>query len=231
MKIDIKNWLSNKELEQVELIRDVVDVDSIPEQLINFDRVYIYNCTKRELGEEIAGSYGIFDDVNDDVVRHFDYESFADENLDSDCYFELEEDNKYLYIDEIATSDDSIMIGRMKDGFANNQFVKLSKHDWACEWYWSFGHISNNGLSCGISEYLQKPLNEAFENTWISSDLWDKFRVIYIKADEIKKSIDRITVQKEDIIDERGNNRKIEALLNEAWSILHLEYKKISFKA
>ena len=216
-KINVFNWLSVEDIEKLELLKENCNIENVQEQLINFDRVFVYeNTTKYELGEEVAGSLGIIDEENP-YGKYFDYEKFADDLIteDDNRYFELDEDERYMYIDEICNIEDGILLGKMKVGFAKDNYVKLSKHEFACGWYWSYNHISNNGLSCGLSEYLDMELDEAFENTWLTKDIWDNYRK------EMKK-LGEVLGNKEDV-DELG--KKLDLL----WSKLGGEYRRIEF--
>ncbi|MEA3386895.1 MAG: hypothetical protein U9Q66_00430 [Patescibacteria group bacterium] len=218
-KVNVVNWLSEEDIEKMELLKEFVGIDDIPMQLINFDRVFLYDdTTKYELGKEVASGLGVIDEENL-YNKYFDYEKLADDllNEDGSRYFTIKEDSEYLYIDDLCNADDGIVIGKMKTDFAEGQFVKLAKHEWACGWYWSYNHISNNGLSCGLENYLKLSLVDAFENTWITEKIWDKYRLLMLECGEVLGKKSKIEI------------KALEDKLNNAWNYLMCEYQKIDF--
>ena len=214
-KINVRDWLFQEEIDKIEILNRVLDVTKVPEQLINFDRLIIYeNTTEYELGEEIADGLGI---INNESVYggYFDYGKFACDLLNDSAsgYYTIEDDRRYLYIDELCTIDDDIVLGFIKTGFAKNEFVKLEKHYWACGWYWSYGHISNNGMSCKINEYYDKKLDEVFEHTWMTEKIWGKFISGMLEFEEA--------------LEHETDTSKLGSKLDATWNYLIEEYKKI----
>lgn len=214
-KINVRDWLIQEEVDRIEMLNKALDVTKVPEQLINFDRLIIYeNTTEYELGVEISSELGI---INNEGIygRYFDYGKFAQDLLSdhSSGYHTVDDDSRYLYICELCRIDDDIMLGVIKTGFAKHEFVKLEKHHLAYGGYWSHGQISNNGMSCGIKEYYDKKVDEVFECTWMTEEVWDKFRY---GMDEIKE-----------VLGNETNTDKIGAKLDTVWNYLMEQYKKV----
>ena len=214
-KINVRDWLIQEEVDKIEILKNVLDMEEVPEQLINFDRLIIYeNTTEYELGVEISSELGI---INNEGIygRYFDYGKFAQDLLSdhSSGYHAVDDDSRYLYICELCRIDDDIMLGVIKTGFAKHEFVKLEKHYLAYGGYWSHGQISNNGMSCGIKEYYDKKVDEVFECTWMTEEVWDKFRY---GMDEI-----------EEVLGNETNTDKIGAKLDTVWNYLMEQYKKV----
>lgn len=214
-KINVAEWLSQEDMDKIEILENVVGVEDIPKQLLNFDRIFVYeDITKYGLGDEIASGLGIIDEENP-YSKYFDYEKLADDllNEDGSGYYTIKEDSKYLYIDDLCSADDGIVLGKIKTDFAEGQFVKLAKHNWACGRYWSYGHISNNGMSCGLEKYYDKTVDEVFEHTWITAEVWDKFR-------QGMKECGEVLGNKEDV-------DVLEKKLDSLWNYLMEEYQRI----
>lgn len=69
-------------------------------------------------------------------------------------------------------------------GFLDGRRQYLSKHDWACDWYWSFGWVGNNkehshfkdiflSNAKSLSETLQSP-RFSDEDFWVLRDFYEQ---------------------------------------------------------
>lgn len=72
----------------------------------------------------------------------------------------------------------------------DNEKIFLSKHEWACKWYWSFGWLGNRNLHFHMDAYLDGKhfaIEKVFLSTKITSKEWwiilDLFKQAYSLKD------------------------------------------------
>jgi len=222
-KINVADWLSRDDIDVIELLKNVAGITEVPEQLLSFDGAFVYDdTTKYGLGVEVAESMGAMDEKNY-YSKYFDYEKLADDLLNDNKsgYCTIEDNSRYLYLDysDPCNTVDEILLGKIKLGSANGQFLKLDKHEWVCGRYWSYGNISNSCISCGLDKYYDKAVNEVFEHTWMTAEVWDKFRCGMAECEEVlgnKTDADKLCKKLDALWDYlMGEYQKVELILEE----------------
>jgi len=80
-----------------------------------------------------------------------------------------------------------VLLGKLKD---NNEACYLTKHEWSCGWYWSFGWLGNKDSHYHFSAFLKdsRLVSEVFETTNISKDAWWVIRDLFVQAYALQKA-------------------------------------------
>lgn len=82
---------------------------------------------------------------------------------------------------------DRILLGRRTD---DGEACYLSKHQWDCSWYWSFGYLGNRNCHYHFESFLGSSLYEAskiFSETKITDKEWWVIRDLFVQAYALKK--------------------------------------------
>jgi hypothetical protein len=93
-----------------------------------------------------------------------------------------------------------IHLGRLKQDagtYAAGENIYLTRHDWACGWYWSFGWVGNKNCHFHFDSLLY-PKNakgqvlccasEIFEKTNIGDKAWWVIRDLFVQAYALQKA-------------------------------------------
>lgn len=93
-----------------------------------------------------------------------------------------------------------IHLGRLKQGigtFGDGENIYLTRHDWACGWYWSFGWVGNKNCHFHFESLLYPKgaknntlylASEIFEKTSIDDKAWWVTRDLFVQAYALQKA-------------------------------------------
>ena len=125
--------------------------------------------------------------------------------------------------------------------FSKGEEVYLTKHEWACSWYWGFGYIGNKNVHTHFdSEFLgqETAVKNLFEKTRISQKTWWILRDLFVQAYALQKCAEVYRYGGHQITDDsvailRNENKAqtlnadLEIVLNLIWKIVNKKGKKI----
>lgn len=82
---------------------------------------------------------------------------------------------------------DTIYLGVLKQGASDHggESIRITKHQWDCGWYWSFGYLGNRNLHFHFESFLKtqaKTASELFESTTICDSDWWVIRDLFVQA-------------------------------------------------
>jgi len=95
---------------------------------------------------------------------------------------------------------DKILLGKLKSGagtFADGENIWLTKQEWACGWYWSFGYLGNSKCHFHFDSLLyikdskgsvKYTASDLFESTNISDKEWWVMRDLFVQAYALQKA-------------------------------------------
>lgn len=131
---------------------------------------------------------------------------------------------------------EKIFIGRVRDNSklktVAGQPLYISKHEWSCGWYWSFGSIGNKSLYTGLNSLGIAAASEIFDSCPFSDAEWYCILDLYKQAYALQMAADiyqhggLVTVNKDisGIIQnkERADllNMDLIIVLDKAWELL-----------
>jgi hypothetical protein len=93
-----------------------------------------------------------------------------------------------------------ILLGKLKADAgtsADGENVWLTKHEWSCNWYWSFGWVGNKNCHFHFDSLLcikdgkgsvKYTASELFESTNISDKEWWVMRDLFVQSYALKKA-------------------------------------------
>jgi len=96
---------------------------------------------------------------------------------------------------------EKIYIGTTKKSFERNtviptgSIIYIEKHNWACDWYWSFGWIGNKNMHMHFSAFMSMDNNsdcnmvasEIFQKPVYSDSTWWVIRDLFKQAYALQK--------------------------------------------
>lgn len=86
-----------------------------------------------------------------------------------------------------------VLLGHLKvdaGAASKGEVIYLEKHEWSCDWYWSFGWIGNKNLHMHFEAFLADNLyaDELFETTNITNNEWWVIRDLMVQAYALQKA-------------------------------------------
>jgi len=128
-----------------------------------------------------------------------------------------------------------ILLGKLKADAgtsADGENVWLTKQEWSCGWYWSFGWVGNKNCHFHFKSLLDNSnhcASELFEQTNISDNEWWVVRDLFIQAYALQKAAEvyrhgghnstlvGVTDQIKDLDLAKRLNADLEKILNTLW--------------
>lgn len=81
---------------------------------------------------------------------------------------------------------DKILLGRSVEF---NEPIYLSKHEWACDWYWALGYLGNKNCHFHFESYLEGgkyDVSDHLKQTNITQREWWVIRDLFVQAYALK---------------------------------------------